>query len=132
MLRYIELQLRILCLWRPPRDDHATQAVPSELAPLKGEARVHDPAAGAPLRLLQLIIFNREVRKVPRRGLVRFLMHLLDIDVVHLVLVELIRGDVNSGQGHVEDGQTIASRACDLVIKDVNLQVMHAELGGVL
>jgi len=59
-------------------------------------------------------------------------MHLLDIDVVHLVLVELIRGDVNSGQGHVENGQAIASWACDLVIKDVNLQVMHAELGGVL
>ena len=79
------------------------------MAPLKREARVHDPAAGAPLRLLQLIIFNREVREVPRRGLVRFLMHLLDIDVVHLVLVELIRGDVNSGQGHVENGQAIAS-----------------------
>ena len=109
MLRYIELQLRILCLWCAPRNYHATQAVPSELAPLKREARVHDPAAGAPLRLLQPIIFNREEREVPRRGLVRFLMHLLDIDVVHLVLVELIRGDVNLSQGQVEDGQAIAS-----------------------
>jgi hypothetical protein len=36
-------------------------------------------------------------------------MHLLDIDVVHLVLVELIRGDVNLSQGQVEDGQAIAS-----------------------
>jgi len=36
-------------------------------------------------------------------------MHLLDIDVVHLVLVELIRRNVNSGQGQVEDGQAIAS-----------------------
>jgi hypothetical protein len=59
-------------------------------------------------------------------------MHLLDIDVMHLVLVEFIRGDVDSGQGQVEDSQAIASRSCDLVIKDVNLQVMHAELGGVL
>jgi hypothetical protein len=132
LLRYVKLQLRILCLWRAPRDDHATQAVPSELASLKGEAGVHNPAAGAPLRLLQLIIFDREVREIPRRGLVRFLMHLLDIDVVHLVLVELIRGDVNRGQGQVEDSQAIASRSCDLVIKDVNLQVMYAELGGVL
>jgi hypothetical protein len=59
-------------------------------------------------------------------------MHLLDIDVVHLILVELIRGNVYCSQGHVEDGQAISSRACDLVIEDVNLQVMHAKLGGVL
>jgi len=98
-----------MCLWCAPRDYHATQAITPELAPLKCEARVHDPAPSAPLRLLQLIIFDGEVREVPRRGLVRLLMHLLDIDVVHLVLVELIRGDVNSGQGQVEDGQAIAS-----------------------
>jgi hypothetical protein len=132
LLRNIQLQLRILCLRCAPRDDHATQAVPSELASLKGEAGVHDPTPSASLRLLQLIIFDGEVREVPRRGLVRFLMHLLDIDVVHLVLVEFIRGDINRGQGQVENGQAIASRSCDLVIKDVNLQVMHAELRGVL
>lgn len=59
-------------------------------------------------------------------------MHLLDIDVVHLILVEIIRGNVDCSQGHVEDGQAISSRSCDLVIEDVNLQVMHAKLGGVL
>ncbi len=91
--------LRILGLRYAPRDYHAAKAVPSELAPLKGEARVHDPAPGPPLRLLQLIIFNRQVREVSRRRLVRFLVHLLDVDVVHLVLVELIRGNVDRSQG---------------------------------
>jgi hypothetical protein len=59
-------------------------------------------------------------------------MHLLDIDVVHLVLVELIRRNVDCSQGYVEDGQAISSRACDLIIEDVYLQVMNAKLGGVL
>lgn len=56
-------------------------------------------------------------------------MHLFNVDVVHLILIKLIRRDVNSSQSQVQNGQSISSWSVDLVIKNCYFEVVHAERG---
>jgi len=59
---------------------------------------------------------------------VGFLMHLLDVDVMEGVSVELIVDDVDKGQSKVQNNQSFALRSCELIVHYFDLQIMSCKI----
>ena len=54
-------------------------------------------------------------------------MHLLDVHVMHLILSEVIRGQVDGRHCQVQQGQAVTTRTGYLVVKDVDLEVVYTK-----
>ena len=107
--------------------DQTTKSVPSKLTSFVIKSWVNNPAPSTSFRLPHLIISECKIGIVLCDAFIRLLMHLFNIDIVHLILVELVRWNIEYCKCNVQNSQPIASRTMDCVVKEGELEVVDAK-----